>query len=181
MTKSRGVRKNYHRWTDDEVALLRSLYADTPGVEIAKRLGVALHVVYGKAAKLGLEKSESYLASPAACRLRRGDEVGKAFRFEKGHVPANKGKRGQPSVGRMSETQFKKGQLPRNYMPLGSERLSKEGYLQRKMTETGYPPRDWVAVHVLLWREHHGEIPPGHRLSFKDGDKTHVSIDNLDW
>ena len=80
----------------------------------------------------------------------------------------------------MEPTQFKKGQKPHTWKPIGTERLSKEGYLQRKVADTGYPPRDWVGVHILLWREHHGEIPAGHIIKFKDGNKQNIAIENLE-
>jgi hypothetical protein len=46
-----------------------------------------------RAHALGLEKTEAYRASPAACRLRRvgSEHPGRATQYPKGHVPANKG------------------------------------------------------------------------------------------
>lgn len=35
-------------------------------------------------------------------------------------------------------------------------------------------------MHLLLWEEVHGQIPDGHALVFKDGDKTHITLDNLE-
>lgn len=130
---------------------------------------------------MGLKKSEAYLASPAACRLRRGDNVGAAHRFAPGHVPANKGLR-RPgwSRGRMAETQFKPGNKPHTWKPVGSTRYSKDGYLQRKVSETGYPPRDWVGEHILMWQKAHGPVPPGFAVCFRDGNKTHRTLDNFE-
>lgn len=168
-------------WTASEEEQLRTLYPDTPGPELALLFSRPLDKIYSKAARLCLKKSLQYLASPHACRLRRGDNVGAAYRYPKGHVPANKGTR-RPGwhAGNMKATQFKPGQMPRNWQPLGAERLSKEGYRQRKMTDTGYPPRDWVPVHWLLWIEHNGPIPSGHKLVFRDGNKEHIALDNLE-
>lgn len=117
---------------------------------------------------------------PAACRLRHGDQVGAAFRFPKGHVPANKGLR-RPgwTAGRMADTQFKPGQRGGRWMPLGSVRINSYGYRDRKIADTGYPPRDWRADHLLLWEELLGPVPPGQCVCFKNGDKTDVRIDNL--
>ncbi|EMM6737362.1 HNH endonuclease, partial [Pseudomonas aeruginosa] len=42
-----------------------------------------------------------------------------------------------------SATRFKKGQKPHTWLPVGSTRISADGYLQRKISDTGYPPRDW--------------------------------------
>lgn len=166
-------------WTASEVATLTRLYADTPTRDIAAQLGHPLSATFLKAIHLGLRKSPSYMASPAACRLRCGDNIGKPHRFPKGHVPANKGlRRPGYAPGRMAQTQFRPGVKPHTWKPIGSERLC-DGYLQRKVTDTGYPPRDWQPVHRLLWEEAYGALPPGYTVSFIDGDRTHVTLDNL--
>lgn len=175
MTKSRGINGPRKRWTEVEVELLRRNYADTRTGDLATALGRDLQHVYAKAKKLGLAKSQAYLDSPAACRLRRGDEVGKAYRFQKGIVPANKGLR-RPGFapGDMAKTQFKKGVKGRNWMPLGSHRINGDGYLDRKVSDTGYPPDDWKCVHRLIWIEAHGPIPDGHLVAFKVGRRSTV-------
>ena len=86
---------------------------------------------------------------------------------------------GLPARGRSSETQFKKGQKPHTWLPVGSTRVSADGYLQRKISDTGYP-RDWKSIHILLWEEHVGPIPTGHCVCFKDNNKQNVVIDNLE-
>lgn len=113
-----------------------------------------------------------------ACNTR-GMTTGRSGYFEKGQKPWNAGMKGWKAGGRASETQFKKGDKPHNWVPVGTERLL-DGYLQRKMTDTGYPPADWVEVHRLLWEEHQGPIPESHIVVFKDGDRTHIALDNLE-
>lgn len=167
-----------HIWTAEELATLRARYPDERTETLAAALGLPVAKVYAKANNLGLHKSAAYLASPDACRLRRGDQVGAAHRFTPGIVPWNKGKH-YVAGGRSAETRFKPGQRGNKFAPIGSERVL-DGYRQRKVTDTGYPPRDWVPVHVLLWRQHHGDIPPDHVVCFIDGDKTHIAIDNLE-
>lgn len=165
--------------------MLRELYPDTPTAHVARRLRRTVAATYGRADKLGLNKSAEYLASPAACRLRRGDNPGVAFRFPKGHVPANKGLR-RPGwgPGRMKETQFKKGVrrgvAVRLYKPIGTERISKDGYLERKVND-GLPLQArWRAVHLVVWEAAHGPLPRGHAIAFKNGDKRDIRLDNLE-
>ncbi len=172
-------------WRCEDDGLLRDLYPNTPTVEVARRLKRTVAAVYGRADKLGLNKSPAYLASPAACRLRRGDRVGARFQFQKGHVPANKGLR-RPGwgPGRMKETQFRKGErrgfAVRLYKPIGTERVSKDGYLERKIND-GLPLQArWRAVHLVVWEAAHGRIPRGHAVVFKNGDKRDVRLDNLE-
>lgn len=172
---------NGRPWTPAELDFVRRLYADASTKQLAIALRRTPSSVYEAANKMGVHKSEAYLASPCACRLRRGDNVGAACRFSKGHTPYNKGQR-RPgwAPGRMAETQFKKGNHPQTWRPIGSTRFSKEGYLQRKVTDTGYAPRDWRAEHNLLWESVHGPIPAGHVVIFKDGDKARIVLENLE-
>lgn len=170
-------------WLKKHDAEFRRLYPHLPSVEVAKRMERSLAAVYGHAGKLGLMKSAAYLASPAACRLRRGDNVGARFRFPKGHVPANKGLR-RPGYsvgrGRMQETQFKKGQ-PTRWMPVGSTRLG-GGYLYRKVSDIRNVTwtRNWKQDHVLVWEAAHGPLPTGHVVAFVNGDRTDIRLENLE-
>lgn len=175
---------NGRPWTRAERKLLREYYAWIPTKEIAEDLGRGLTTVYQQAAKLGLVKSEEYLASPDACRLRRGDNVGAAHRYPKGHVPANKGLR-RPGFapGRMRETQWKKGQCGWNWRPVGALRTC-AGYLYRKIADKRRVPwtRNWVLEHRRIWEKKHGcRINwRTHALVFQDGDPTHVKLGNLE-
>ena len=176
---------NGRPWSREDDALLRRIYPEMPTPQVARRLRRTLAAVYGRADKLGLNKSPAYLASPAACRLRRGDNPGAPFRFKKGHVPANKGLR-RPgwAPGRMRETQFKKGVRQgvavRLYKPIGTERISKDGYLERKVND-GLPLQArWRAVHLVLWESLHGPVPASHAVSFKNGDRRDIRPENLE-
>lgn len=173
---------NGRPWTPDEDARLRAAYADTPTADLARALGRSLSSTYQRVKRLGLFKSAAYLASPAACRLRRGDHVGAAFRFPKGHVPANKGiRRPGWAPGRMSETFFKPGQSGWNWRPVGAQRLV-DGYWYTKISDHRRVPwtQNWRPTHVLLWEAQHGPIPPGHALAFTNRDKSDIRLDNLE-
>jgi len=164
-------------WTTAGDENLRKLYPDRKATEVARLLGRTLRAVYARAKQLGLHKSEEFQRELLEEEGRRLRVAGVASRFRPGHqLSPNRGVKGWDSGGRSHETRFKKGQHP----PIGTERLSKDGYLQRKVTDTGYPPRDWKGVHVLLWEEHHGPVQAGHAVVFKDGDKKHIAIENLE-
>lgn len=164
--------------TPDELETVRINYANHPTFLIAHLVNRSERSVYQAARKMGLKKSAAYLAGPWAQRLRRGDEAGKAYRFPKGHVPANKGLR-RPgwAPGRMASTQFKKGEMAgaaqHNYVPIGTLRI-KDGVLARKVTDdpTLYPARRWVPVHRSVWEDANGPVPKGHVVRFKPGMKT---------
>ncbi len=131
-----GIGMTRFVWTDEAVALLQRFYADTPTNQIAAQIGATPEQVYHKVQSLGIRKSAEYMASEVACRLRRGDNVGAATRFKPGLVPWNKGQK-HPSTGRAIDTQFKPGNRSGRaleiYQPIGTERLSKDGYLERKI------------------------------------------------
>lgn len=169
---------NRHRWTAIELVLLREHYADSKTEDIARAVGRPLQTVYAKAQALGLKKSAAFLASPDAGRLDGSRDNG--MRFTKGMTPWNKGVKGScghhPNCRR---TQFKKGEMhgaaQHNYVPIGTERLSKDGYLERKVTDDHpVPARRWVAVHRIVWEEANGPIPPGYVVCFLPGRKTAV-------
>lgn len=105
-------------------------------------------------------------------------------RFQKGQKPWNAGKKGWKAGGRSELTQFKPGELSGRaaelLRPIGSERVTKDGTLQRKVSMTGKSSQRWRAVHALLWEEHHGKVPAGHIVVFKDGNQKNIVIENLE-
>jgi hypothetical protein len=183
-------------WEPHEDRLLCALYPHAPTALVARRIGRSPGSTYQRAQTLGLHKSAEYFASSQSGRLVRGDMRGAGSRFPKGHVPANKGLR-RPGwgPGRMKATQFKPGTrlgaAQRNWKPIGSERVSKDGYLERKVRDDNplglsreeanrRRQRRWVPVHRLVWEEANGPLPPGHALVFKNGDKADIRIDNIE-
>lgn len=175
-----------HRWTCAEEAVLRRRYPDEQASVIARDLGFRVSQVHQRARKLGLNKSRAFKESDRSGRILRGrtDPKMVATQFQKGHVPANKGLR-RPGWhrGRMRETQFKKGQMAggarAKYKPIGTERISRDGYLERKVTDAGSTnaqrQRRWVPVHRLVWAKAHGQIPAGHVVAFKPGMRTRIA------
>lgn len=178
MTKSRGVNKTRHVWTWAETELVRRCYADSLTADIARVLGLSIEQVYGKAVRLGLRKDIETISEISRIRAAETDN-GHRFGFKKGHEPANKGIKRPPgwSPGRMRETQFQKGKVPYTWKPVGTLRVNADGYLDRKVSDSGYPPDDWKAVHRLLWVEANGPIPVGHVVSFKPGMRTTVEAE----
>jgi hypothetical protein len=184
MTRRRIAKSARRFWTPAEDAEVRRLYPFAPTERVARKLARTVLATSQRAQNLGLKKSAAYLASPAACRLRRGDNVGAASRFLPGHVPANKGLR-RPGwgPGRMKQTQFKKGERRGRanhvYKPVGFERISKDGYLERKVNEDLPFQRRWRAVHLLVWEEVNGPLPKGHAVAFINRDKRDIRLENL--
>ena len=159
-------------WTDVEIAALRTLYPELPNDSIAAALGRTTRSIKNKAQILGLRKSAAYNARYTG-------------RFQSGHRSWNAGLTGFQAGGRSAGTQFKRGRQPsaaHNYVPIGTLRTRDDGYLERKWTDDQslYPAARWKAVHVELWEQHHGPVPNGHVISFLNGDKADIRLDNLE-
>lgn len=103
-------------------------------------------------------------------------ESGKGYRYPKGHIPTNKGTKG---MMKPNKTSFKPGQKPHNTVPIGTEILRCDGYVYRKIAETKPARFGWKQVHHLVWEEHHGKVPEGHRVVFLDQNRQNFNIDNL--
>ena len=120
--------------------------------------------------KFGLSLTEKQIKS-----YRRNNNLnsGLTGRFEKGRVPYNKGKK-LPNMPPNSG-QFKKGNKPPNYVPVGTINYTTDGYPKEKIGE----PNKWVLKHRKVWEEYHGPIPKGYSVCFLDRDKTNYDISNL--
>ncbi|WP_454710996.1 HNH endonuclease [Cupriavidus nantongensis] len=164
-------------WSDIDLAIIQQFYPNSRTEDIAAALGRPLSSVYNKALGMGLRKTLEYLNSPDAHRL---DGVkGSQTRFLKGNQPWNAGTKGTSGLHPNTvRCHFRKGErrgaANTNYVPIGSERITKDGYLERKVTDDPniVPARRWVGVHRLVWEAAHGPIPPGHAVAFLPGRRT---------
>lgn len=100
--------------------------------------------------------------------------------FKKGNVAHNKGKKqieymSQESIERTKETRFKKGNKPKNYRPVGSERITKDGYIEVKVAD----PNKWETKNKIIYKQYFGDIPEGHKIIYADGNKLNNDINNL--
>ena len=172
-------RKVRRIWTTSEDDLLRSRYADEPTESIAAALNRTLSAIYSRVSALGIAKSETFLARMRSDHRQLLGVVGEATRFSAGQTPWNLGIR-HTVGGRSAETRFKPGQKPHSWRPIGYERMTWDGYLERKVTDTGVKRIDYRLVHHLVWLAAGREIPPGHVLTFRDGDKRNFDLDNLE-
>jgi len=185
MTRDR-FRAGKRLWSQADDRALRRTYPHAPTPVVARQLRRSVHAIYVRAGAMGLHKSAAYMASPDAYRFRRGQGVGEAFRFQPGHVPANKGLR-RPgwAPGRMKQTQFKpgarSGKAAQHWLPIGSTRLM-DGYVYVKVADVPNVPYtvNWLPLHILEWERVHGPMPAGHALAFRNRDRTDARLENLE-
>lgn len=130
-----------------------------------------------------------YEMSPSAMkqfRQRHGIKSGVTGWYQKNHTPGTKGKtleeichNDPEAIARARATQFKKGQKPKNEMPVGTVVINSAGYKLRKRAMEGTLWERWEFLHRAVWEEHNGKIPEGMMVSFKDSDKLNCDISNL--
>ncbi|KTD88156.1 HNH endonuclease signature motif containing protein [Paenibacillus etheri] len=95
-------------------------------------------------------------------------------RIKPGSVPPNKGKKKLWTGG--EDTQFKKGHKPHNYVPVGSERVNGDDYVDIKIAD----PNKWRGKHLIIWEQYCGcSVPKGHVVIFGDGDRRNFDPYNL--
>jgi len=168
-------------WQPEEDRLIEEYYPDLPAKDVAAMLDRSTSSVYSRANFLGVKKSEEFKNSAASGRTGH-DNRGANSRFRKDAEPWNKGQHFSAG-GRSTQTQFKKGERPHTWVPIGTETIHKGGYLKRKVRDDapkGMSRLNWEFVHVLLWEEHRGPVPDGHVVIFKNGNNKDIRIENLE-
>ena len=107
-------------------------------------------------------------------------DSGLTGRFEKGQISFNRGKKwceymSEEGQANSRKTTFRKGNLPHNYRPIGSERINVDGYIEIKVAD----PNKWELKHRCVYEEHFGKIPEGYNVMFLDKNKLNLEPDNL--
>ena len=184
-------RKNPRRskrqiWTAAEIADLRRLYPTAWPRYLERHFGRSIQKIHAAAAHYDIKKARDFLRNVG--RITASHPRAVAARFSRGHVPANKGLR-RPGWfrGRMRETQFKKGNRPHTWLPVGTIELNTDGYLRMKvrddperMAGVGASTTNWMFIHRMVWESAHGPIPSGHRIWWKDGNHLNCALENLE-
>ena len=189
LVKADGYKHQVKRtfWTDERRDWFVSFVPGHSEAEIS-----AEHErVFGTPLTVGQIGSAKYAFS-----VRSGTVGG---RFEKGLVPANKGKTwdelglSEEAKERMRRTQFKKGEVhdrPDGWIkPIGFERVTKDGYIEVKVRDSAVegPQTDEPGLfncnyrfkHHIVYEQTHGSIPEGCNIVFANRDKQDFSPENL--
>lgn len=163
-------------WTEADLQLLVDLFPHQYTKVVAEKLGCTYSVIVWKASKMGLKKDPNFRKEELQRQGERLKEIGKKSRFEKGAIPANKGKKmSKETRAKAKHTFYKKGHLPHNTKHDGHERLSTDGYMMIRV-ELG----KYVLKHRWLWEQENGKIPKGKILVFKNGNPLDLTLDNLE-
>lgn len=168
------------KWTPQEVEKLRQLYPNNYTKDLEPVFGRSYKSLASAARDLKLHKSEAFRKKQLANQVERLQKDGEPFRFKKGLIPFNKGKKqteflSAKGIEASSKTRFKKGIEPHNTKYDGYERLSKDGYIEVRVSKGKFKLK-----HRLIWEQLHGPIPQGCIVRFKDGNKRNFDPDNLE-
>ena len=161
MGRTKGVKnkKPQHRWTDEEKEYLASIVKGKTYKELLALMNE----------KFDYEFSSQQIEGA----LRRYNlKTGNTGQFKKYKEPWNKGLKGYIGA---NKTSFKKGNIPPSYKPVGSERVTRDGYTEVKIKD----PNKWELKHRHIYKKHYGEIPSGYNVIFADKNISNFDIDNL--
>ncbi|MCL2131272.1 MAG: HNH endonuclease [Lentimicrobiaceae bacterium] len=164
------------KYPQEMVRIVIEKYPNHSIAQCAEFSGFSRATVYKIARENGIEKSAEFKQKQITIFLKNG----KNTRYKKGQTPPNKGKKqteymSAEAIERSKATRFKKGNLPHNHRPVGYERITRDGYIEVKTREIDV----FELKHRLVWKQHHGAIPKGHNIQFKDGNPQNCTIENL--
>lgn len=167
------------RFTPEQIAEIKRDYATTLNQDLADRFGCSIHSIENKGFELKLKKDKEFIRKVAKDNFTEDHPVRKHW-IKKGTPPPNKGKKqkeymSKEAIERTKATRFQKGSIPPNSVPVGYERIDKEGYIYIKVKGK----RKLVLKHRYIWEQHFGPIPKGNNIQFKDGNRQNCDIENL--
>ena len=155
---SKGKRKQ-HKWTNEEKEYLESIVKNNSYKEITKKMNDRFNCDFSEGQITGFMARNKLV-------------TGRGGHFKKGSIPWNKGLKGYMGANKAS---FKKGTIPPNQVPIGTESITKGGYIKVKVGE----PNKWKLKQRYIYEQHYGEIPNNYNVIFADGNKMNFGIDNL--
>jgi hypothetical protein len=159
------------KYTDEHIEFLRNNIVGTSFKDLTEMFNQQFDMNLSRAAIVSLTDRHG-LHNEIDAKFNKGHEP---TQFKKGTIPWNKGKKGFMGA---NKTSFKKGNRSHNWVPIGTERETKDGYIQVKVQD-GKFQHNWKGKHIIIWEEHNRPVPKGSVIIFGDGDKTNFSIENL--
>lgn len=141
--------------------------------EVSNKFGIIITPDNMQNLKSNIRRRENFIFEPA-----RNDGCKK-----KGYEPFNKGLKWDDYLTKEQQEKakiscFKKGNISSNNVPIGTERIDKNGYIEIKVKD-GCLNNNWQRKHRYIYEQHYGLIPKGHKIIFADGNKRNFDINNL--
>lgn len=157
----------WSKYTPDQAEFLKGIIPDNPFEVVVEEFNK----------KFEREITPSQVRAYAKNHKLR---TGRDTRFKPGHIPDNKGKKqteymSAEAIERTKATRFKKGQRSINWRPVGSTRITKDGYIEIKVKD----PNIWKLMHRIVWEKENGQLKKDEAIVFLDGNKTNCDLSNL--
>lgn len=152
-------KKPQHKWTDEEKEYLASIVKGSTYKEITRQMNDKFEYNFSEEQVKGM-------------MYRNKLTTGTGGYFKKGSTPWNKGLKGYMGA---NKTSFKKGTIPPNQVPIGTESITKGGYIKVKVGE----PNKWKLKQRYIYEQHYGEIPKDCNVIFADKNIRNFDINNL--
>lgn len=165
------------KWTDEVIQFMIDNYKGKDNIELAKMLNE----------KFNLNTNNDRVGNVKANLKRRyGIDLTTYINkgcYRKGISPANKGKKWDEYMSKEAQekslkTCYKKGNIPYNHKEIGSERISKDGYIYVKVKD-GCLSKNYQLKQRYIYEQHYGKIPKGYNVIFLDGNRRNFDINNL--
>lgn len=157
------------KWTDEVIQFMIENYKGKDNIQLAELLNK----------RFNLNTNADRVSNVKGnLKRRKGIDLSTGINnggYKKGHIPANKGTKGLTGANR---TSFKKGNIPFNHREIGSERITKDGYIMIKVRD-GCLNKNWELKHRWLYEKEYGKIPEGYNLIFLDGNRKNIVLSNL--
>ena len=157
--------------------ILEILYPYISAKMVGEYIGLTASQVYNRTYNRGIKKDpKTKKANNRALILN----AGKHTRFDKGHVPFNKGTKCPNLVlTNAAATMFKKGNKPSNTREANATSIRTDSS-GKKYHYTKLADSKWVLTHRLMWENANGFIPPKHVVRFIDGNTMNLELSNLE-
>ena len=165
-------------YTGSQLRYIIENYPHKQSKVIAIFTGLSVGQIYRIAEKYNLRKTAEFLSSEKSGIFTKTRCLGHQYRFPKGHIPANKGKKMSDEIRqKVQHTFFKKGHLPGN--------TKHDGYISIRKDSNG---RDYAHIRVSqgkfdllhrhIWIQKFGPVPKGKIVAFKNGNTS--DFENLE-
>lgn len=170
-------------WSELDEDYLKLHYPNTKTIELANYFKKTVRHIYQRANALGLRKSPEFLASAECGIFIKGSKIGASYRFPKGNIPANKGKKLEEfmtpkGIENSKATRFTKGNLPHNTLQANS--IVKRYWGGKDVLMFRVSKAIWIPLKNKVWIDNFGDIPKGYVVRLKDGNYENCIPENLE-
>jgi hypothetical protein len=174
-------------WTPDDIKRLKKLYRNHTREQCAKKLKRPLHTIHNQVYANKFKHSKKFQIELKAFFRSNLLKVGMTYRIKPGGVMPDGTRFIQPKGTYAPGSEkgwFKKGGLPTSTLHDGAirMRLEKTGHCgtKRLMKFIRTKKCKWIYLKNYIWEKHHGKIPKGMLVAFKNPKNTmNCSLRNL--